>query len=133
MAVALGVRHGLALTGQSTVVAWGSNSEGELDVPEGIGNVSAIAAGRFHSLALVGPIPPLELRCFAPSLAGTRFSVSVPTVERHRYALEFKDSVSGTNWTSLSGIRGYGYGVTRRLTDSAAISAHRFYRVASTE
>src|SRR5688572_15379800 len=36
----------------ATVVAWGGNHSGQTDVPPGLTNVIAIAAGRSHSLAL---------------------------------------------------------------------------------
>jgi alpha-tubulin suppressor-like RCC1 family protein len=34
------------------VVAWGDNSAGQTNVPAGLSNVVAVAAGGFHSLAL---------------------------------------------------------------------------------
>src|SRR5204862_18910 len=37
-----------------TVVAWGRNDYGQTDVPSGLSNVTAMAAGRVHSLALKG-------------------------------------------------------------------------------
>jgi hypothetical protein len=44
--------HSLALKSDGTVVAWGSNSNGEATVPVGLTNVVSLAAGIFHSLAL---------------------------------------------------------------------------------
>ena len=35
-----------------TVVGWGDNSYGQATVPGGLANVTAIAGGRYHSLAL---------------------------------------------------------------------------------
>ena len=47
------------------VAAWGANYCGQTDVPSGLSNVVAIAAGEFHSLALLRqptvPTPRLEL------------------------------------------------------------------------
>jgi alpha-tubulin suppressor-like RCC1 family protein len=37
-----------------TVVAWGRNDYGQRNVPDGLSNVTAMAAGRVHSLALKG-------------------------------------------------------------------------------
>jgi alpha-tubulin suppressor-like RCC1 family protein len=37
----------------STVVAWGDNTYGQTNVPAGLSNVVAIAAGDFHSYALL--------------------------------------------------------------------------------
>lgn len=44
--------HSLALLRDGTVVGWGYNQEGLLDVPEGLDRVVAIAAGRGFSMAL---------------------------------------------------------------------------------
>lgn len=35
------------------IVAWGDNSAGQLNIPTGLSNVVALAAGRFHSLGLL--------------------------------------------------------------------------------
>jgi alpha-tubulin suppressor-like RCC1 family protein len=40
------------LKADGTVVAWGNNDYGQTDVPVGLGNVVAIAAGDSHNLAL---------------------------------------------------------------------------------
>jgi hypothetical protein len=49
----------------SEVVAWGDNGYGQTNVPSGMSNVVAIAAGGDYSLALMGqptvPTPRLEL------------------------------------------------------------------------
>jgi len=42
----------LALRADGTVVAWGYNSSGQTNVPAGLNNVVAIAAGNSHSVAL---------------------------------------------------------------------------------
>ncbi|WP_333556645.1 immunoglobulin-like domain-containing protein [Paenibacillus barengoltzii] len=47
-----GVDHSLALRANGTVVVWGSNALGQLNVPAGLDRVVAIAAGGYHSLAL---------------------------------------------------------------------------------
>jgi alpha-tubulin suppressor-like RCC1 family protein len=63
-AISAGEEHGLALLNDGTVMAWGSNEEGQLgdgsttssDVPvavSGLSGVSAISAGGYHSLALL--------------------------------------------------------------------------------
>lgn len=48
VAIAVGARHGLALRGDGTVLAWGE----AFGVPAGLAGVTAIAAGKSHSLAL---------------------------------------------------------------------------------
>jgi alpha-tubulin suppressor-like RCC1 family protein len=42
----------MARKSNGTVVAWGSNSNGQIAVPSGLTNVVAIAAGSLNSLAL---------------------------------------------------------------------------------
>ncbi len=48
--------HSLALKSDGTVISWGYDAYGEADVPFGLTNVVAIAAGGIHSLAL-GHLP----------------------------------------------------------------------------
>ena len=50
--IAAGGAHSLALTSNGTVLAWGSNANGQTSVPTGLRNVVQIAAGQNHSLAL---------------------------------------------------------------------------------
>ena len=45
--------YSLALKDDGTVVAWGDDNYGQTDVPPGLSNVVAIAAGNSHSLALI--------------------------------------------------------------------------------
>jgi hypothetical protein len=44
--------HMVAVLSNGTVVAWGGNTYGETDVPPGLSNVVAVAAGWHHSVAL---------------------------------------------------------------------------------
>jgi transcriptional regulator of NAD metabolism len=50
--IAAGTGHNLALKSDGTVVAWGDNSSGQINVPAGLSGVTSIAAGSAHSLAL---------------------------------------------------------------------------------
>jgi hypothetical protein len=52
VAVAAGSDHALALDGRGYVGAWGDNSCGQIDVPEGLSGVVAVAAGDGFSMAL---------------------------------------------------------------------------------
>jgi len=40
------------VTADGTVAAWGYNEDGEINVPAGLTNVVAVAAGFYHSLAV---------------------------------------------------------------------------------
>jgi alpha-tubulin suppressor-like RCC1 family protein len=51
-AIAIGDRHGIALLENRTVRTWGSNAQGQLNVPVGIGACIAVAAGYYNSVAL---------------------------------------------------------------------------------
>ena len=50
-AIACGSQFDLALS-NGTVIAWGSNTYGQTNVPANLSNVTAIAAGAYHALAL---------------------------------------------------------------------------------
>lgn len=116
--------HNLALRADGRVVAWGSQP----DVPAGLTNVVAIAAGVSHSLALVAEGPPvLRAPLASPTKNVGGFSVSLPTQSGRVYRLEYKNSCDDTNWTALPLAAGNGSMLT--LTDSTAAGAHRFYRV----
>jgi hypothetical protein len=52
VAIAAGWYHSLALKSDGTVVAWGENHWGELDIPVGLSNVVAIATRNSFNLAL---------------------------------------------------------------------------------
>ena len=52
LAISAGVCHGMALLPDQTVVVWGGNPAGQLDVPAGLSGVTAISAGAYHCLAL---------------------------------------------------------------------------------
>jgi trimeric autotransporter adhesin len=53
IAVAAGVNHFVALRADGRVIAWGAEDSGQTNVPiAGLSNVTAIAAGAFHNLAV---------------------------------------------------------------------------------
>ncbi len=67
---------GPPLAGQlaSEVVAWGNNEHGQTDVPGGLSNVVAIAAGSTHSLALLAqPTVPTPRLALSRGLSGLEF------------------------------------------------------------
>jgi hypothetical protein len=127
VAVAAGEAHSLALRADGAVVAWGDNIYGQCTVGPVVPGVIAIAAGSSHSLELIGQRLP------GPQLGnllrqGSSFSLSVPTVRGRIYFLQYKDSLTDTNWVSPSAIV-VGDGSVKALTDPAAMAPHRFYRI----
>ena len=50
--IAAGSAHSLAIKADGTVVAWGSNSDDQTNVPANLSGVIQVAAGFYHSLAL---------------------------------------------------------------------------------
>ena len=51
-AISAGADYSVVLKADGTVVAWGYDGSGQVDVPAGLANVTAISAGASHSLAL---------------------------------------------------------------------------------
>jgi hypothetical protein len=126
VAVSGGGAHSLALTADGTVVAWGANWNGQCNVPSGLGNIVGIGAGEDHSLALpAGSLPVPQL--LGAARQGSQFSVLVQTLNRQSYALEFKDSVTATNWSAVA--TNAGNGALLQLIDPAATTPQRFYRM----
>jgi hypothetical protein len=66
-------------------------------------------------------------RLLSPSVNGQNFSLMLVTSPGLLYFLEFKSSLSDTNWASLTNILGNGSSQT--LTDSSLDRSQRFYRV----
>ncbi|WP_160164593.1 hypothetical protein [Pedosphaera parvula] len=128
VAIAAGDYHNLALKSDGTVIAWGMHIYGQTNVPPRLTNVVAIAAGRFQSLALIGNCPPVTHSTLSnPSASSNTFKLSLPTQSGKVYVLEYKASLSDTNWTSLPLVPGNGS--TLFLTDPTATNAQQFYRV----
>jgi alpha-tubulin suppressor-like RCC1 family protein len=131
MAIAIGQGHNLILTANRKVVAWGRESEGQTTVPPGLTNVTAISAGRFYSLALVGD-PVVDSPPPRPVPTGSQWSngvfrVTVTTVQGKSYRLECRTGLGDTGWTALSAMTGNGSDV--ELRDEGATDGQRFYRV----
>lgn len=128
VAIAVGAYHSLALRANGTVVAWGYNANGQTNVPPNLTNIISIAAGQYQSMALIGPgLPVTQALLTAPSFNGNTFNVALPTQSGRVYGLEYKNSLSNSNWTLLPLVPGNGSSVL--LTDPAATNAQRSYRV----
>src|SRR5262249_39487308 len=107
VAVAGGGAHSVALRSNGAVIAWGANSNGQCNLSPTVTNAVSIAAGGYHTLVLVddGTFVP---RLFNPGSKGNRFSALVQTFNRKNYGLEFKSSLSNSNWTPLPMVSGSG-------------------------
>ena len=134
-AIAAGGWHYLALKTNGTVVAWGAGvgssqyvDYGQTSVPAGLTNVMQIAAGRLHSLALVGGGPPvLEVPLTVVGLTTNGFAAKSPTRNGRVYRLEYKNALTNQTWNAFP--LEAGLGGTNEFIDPAHSSAQRFYRV----
>jgi alpha-tubulin suppressor-like RCC1 family protein len=127
-AIAAGTSHILALRTDGTVVVWGYPYSGVTNVPVGLINVAAISAKDYNNLALLGNAPPtLQAPMSNPAWTPGGFSVSLPTQSGRVYRLEYKTSLTDSNWTALPLAAGNGGALT--LTDPTATNLQRFYRV----
>jgi uncharacterized delta-60 repeat protein len=70
--------------------------------------------------------PPLTL---SARWADAKLTVSLPTVAGKSYTLEYKASLSDTNWIRVSDFSGDG--TTKTVTDSQSQGRQRFYRVSA--
>jgi alpha-tubulin suppressor-like RCC1 family protein len=132
VAISGGGSIGLALKKDGTVAAWGTYWNGSanvpMTVPDGLTNVVAISAGPSHALALVGDAPPLTQAAASNAKWSTNcLSLSVPTENGRVYRLEYKNSMSDTNWQALP--MAPGVGAMKALRDVTATNSTRIYRV----
>lgn len=133
VAIAAGAVHCLALRSDGTVAAWGGGGGGMADygqsrVPPGLANVTSIAAGGYSSMAVVGTGMPLSQAEVTNLAVGSQgFSAQVPTDRGRTYALEYKNSLSDSQWTLLPLVAGTGSAV--QLRDSTPRAGQRFFRV----
>lgn len=120
--------HCLALKADGKAVAWGSNSYGQTNLPGGSSNIVAVAVGSAHSLALLGNGPPVaHVPTSKPVWNTNSFSVSLPTQNDQVYRLEYKNSLTDSNWHALPLAAGNGGMLT--LKDTDASDAQRVYRI----
>lgn len=88
----------------NVVVAWGWNYYGQTNIPAGLNNVVAIAAGSFHSLAMMGSSDPAIIRQPAPVYANVtgRLLLSVGAVGSQPLAFQWLTNGTpipgATNW-----------------------------------
>jgi hypothetical protein len=90
----------------------------ELRAADPAGNLS------IRTLMLAVATPP---RLTAIGFAGDALRLALPTSSGTTSVLEFKDSLSATNWSALPAVTSNG--VVLIFTDPAATHDQRFYRV----
>ncbi len=132
IAIAAGFAHNLALRTNGTVVVWGRNEVGQTNMPANLSNVVAIAAGAFHSIAQVSDGTPAATAPSAnPNFSAGAFSFSIPSQSGRVFELDYKNSLTDTNWTVnwTAAPLFAGNGTNLFLTDTNATNFQRFYRV----
>ena len=97
-AIAAAGDHSLALKSDGTVVAWGSDDYGQSTLPSSVGNVTAIAAGFYTSIALVLPRPSLTLNSQPSSL--NQLILSWPT-NYSGFTLQSSASLNPPTWADF--------------------------------
>ena len=102
LAIAAGDTHVVALSSNRTVVAWGSNSQGQTSVPESLPPVWKIGAGGYHTVALLplgGGLPeglhlsPEGLITGVPESSGTFRVTFLAADENGEWAIQEKELV----------------------------------------
>ena len=123
--------HGLALKSDGSLITWGRNDYGENNVPTGLSNVTAIAAGGFHNVALKsdGTVvawggKDAAIRTPPPGLSNV---VAIAAGTTHNLALKSDGTIVA--WRSPSDTTYAGI-VPPGLSNVVAISAGRFFSVA---
>jgi hypothetical protein len=124
--IAAGGSHSVALKPDGSVVAWGANWNGQCDLPGNLNTTIGISAGSEHTTVLLGS-NTLLARPQYPTWSNLRFRTLVQTFWGKRYALEWKGSLTATNWVALPSA--YGTGANQFLLDPAASGPCRFYRL----
>lgn len=85
-----------------TVVSWGSNGHGQTSTPAGLSGVTAIAAGGFHTVALVGPAMAIA-PTLSSSSTGNNLTLLWPD-SAPGYRVESALSLSpSSSWSNVAG------------------------------
>jgi alpha-tubulin suppressor-like RCC1 family protein len=129
VAIADGYDHSVVLKVDGTVAAWGDNELGQTNVPAGLTSVASISAKGFQTVALVGNGPPTQQVAISNlQLTAAGFSLALPSQIGRVYRLEYKNSLSDSNWIAQPLVGGNG-GALGLLDGTATNAGQRFYRV----
>lgn len=97
-------------------------------MPPGLTNVVDVGGDDQHNLGLIGDGPPvLRASLTNPTWSTNGFSVALPTQYERVYRLEYKNSLSDSDWIGIPLVAGNG--AMRTLTDTTAEGTERYYRV----
>ncbi|MFC4600236.1 S-layer homology domain-containing protein [Cohnella hongkongensis] len=146
MSIAAGYVHSLTLKSDGTVVGWGSNAFGQIDMPAGLDDVVSIAAGYAYSLALKsdGTVVGWGHPALAIVPTGLTGVVSIAAGEFHSLALKSDGTVIawGDNYygqttipTGLTGVVAIAAGSNYSLalkSDGTVITWGEYYSGQST-
>ena len=123
--------HGMAVKANGMVTGWGSYCcvLDDFYVRPDLRNIFAFAKD-FSDLALIGDGPPmLHGPLLQPTISDSGFRVSLPSRSGKVYRLEYKSSLTDTNWIPLPLVAGNGR--LLNLVDPNSADVSRFYRVRS--
>jgi len=102
IAIAAGGYHTMALKNNGSVLAWGLNASGQTTVPVGLSEVTAVAAGKWHTVALVIPTAPVITTQPMSQTVNAGQSASF-TVVATGYAVNYQWRKDGTNLNGRTG------------------------------
>jgi len=126
IAIAAGNLHSLSLLAGGAAEGWGNNLQGECVIDSAMRGITAISAGTYHSLTLVGQTAPGPGLLNASRAAST-VTISLPTSRSKTYFLQYKTSLTDTNWQWASALAGNGG--FRSFSDVTTNGPRRYYRV----
>lgn len=122
VAIAEGDGFSIALKTNGTVIAWGSNTYGQTNVPPGLSNVIAIAGGLYHALALKadGTVTAWGLNNYGQTNVPQGLSNVVAIAAGYYHSLALKADGTVTAW----GLNSFGQtNVPPGLSNVMAIAA----------
>jgi alpha-tubulin suppressor-like RCC1 family protein len=125
VAIASGFYHAVAARGDGTVVAWGDNTGGQTNVPPGLSNVVAVAAGQGgsggHSLALRsdGTLARWGSSANPPVAVGD--AVAIACANLVAFALNCDGTVAGWEWGT--GMLTYGAPIPQEVTNVVTLAS----------
>lgn len=125
VAIAGGFTYSLALKNDGTVVAWGTNTDGEATIPPAVSNVVAISAGFYQSLAIIA-----DLKIDSINIVPEGPALNFHTFAGQQYSVEYSPGLDSGSWLPLPGGNVSGNGSDTQVIDTGgADAASRFYRL----